>query len=456
MGKPAFLFAFCFILLLLGGAYLSIIPPYQIPDEPEHLARIFSLARGRALSHKTEAGTGDYFCPGVGADLAGFNDLRFRPEVTISPARWWQAWNASPPLACAPPLRTQFLAFNNMAMYSPAAYLPQVLGAGVAEALSFRVLSAVYLVRIFSLLAFLGILFFSLREARAAGAFALGPLLFFLTPMNLSQAGSASADSFALALLIYTGALFYSGLAAGRLSNGWLARALVTAALLSLCKSVLFIYAFILLVPVWRQGPARWPRTFLLAAAALIPGLIWAVAARGTYSPLVEGADPGRQFLHLASRPLASAELFAGALYGQLSFLVSSYVGLLGWVDTQLRGTKVYFYLLALCAWAIPASDKRLRLKARESAYLFLIAWGGALMATLAIYLSFNPVGRPGVAGLVGRYFAPSFVLALIALPRLRLPSYRWTRWPIWFAGATCFFFHLRMIVTLLRRYWGL
>src|SRR5688572_14069951 len=71
--KPQFLFIL-FMLFLLGSFFSSLIPPFQSPDEQDHLKRAYFLSKGRiAMVTPSGQSTGGLIDTGLHSYIASFH-----------------------------------------------------------------------------------------------------------------------------------------------------------------------------------------------------------------------------------------------------------------------------------------------------------------------------------------------------------------------------------------------
>ena len=98
------------------------------------------------------------------------------------------------------------------------------------------------------------------------------------------------------------------------------------------------------------------------------------------------------------------------------SYILQSFVGVLGWIDVELPDILTYSYLLILLAAALMLAGDKVRLNVPKKALIF-----GLLVITFAIvetamYIYATRPGRDRVFGVQGRYFIPMAPLFFMLL----------------------------------------
>jgi uncharacterized membrane protein len=404
---------FLALSLILGGAFLVLTPPFQVPDEEAHFRRSFELSQGHVIPIKDGNYTGDFLPAGLESLWAHFNRMRAHPEEKTSTREIVE----SRALTLSPSDR-EFVVFSNTAIHPPLTYLPQALGVFLARQFSSSVLVCFYAGRVFNFLTGITLTFLAIRLTPIA-KWAFAALA--LTPMSLFMTASLSSDVLtnALAFLLVAQIAECAFGPQQRLSTRSLVAIALLGMALGLAKQAYFLLplAFVL-IPVRKLGGGLRYGLGLagVMTASLLPVLAWGVVVRNVYSPpdLLFGMDPLEQF----RRMINNEEDISGLLlrtaqrwrsYGE------EYVGFLGWLDTRMP-TWLYFVQLALLA-AVSAFDRDQapRLSGRQAA----LAGGVVLLVgatvLLIMHLTWDPVGTPYIV-VQGRYFIPSSPLAAIVL----------------------------------------
>ena len=190
----------------LGLVYLFLIPPFQIADEPEHLARAYQLSEGKLHAEKRRGRAGGEFSASFVAGLKflsrvphkGYERVRVREVVN----EFLYGFRFRDPGG-----RKEFFAFSNMALYSPIPYVPQMVALSVARVANLTVAQGMYLARLFTFFTVFGIVSFALALLGEGTRVEWQLFLLLSLPMALTQMASSSADALCIALAVLNLAL---------------------------------------------------------------------------------------------------------------------------------------------------------------------------------------------------------------------------------------------------------
>ncbi len=424
-------------------AQLVITPPFQHPDEPAHYARILQLSRGDWIAEKTPAGTGAHFPAGWVKTLGLLSHVPFQGHVRVSREELKLAGEASPRFyetSSSP----EFFSFNHMALYSPAPYLPQLLGIAVARQAKLNLLQGLYVTRFFNWFFSLLVLGFALWIVRESKRAWWTIFLCLTTPMALAVFSSPSSDALLIALSGLASAMVLAGQAPFGVILG-------LAAFFSASKLIFFLIPFVFLPQIW-VAPGRWRKLALFSLAAILPNLIWTLLTRDLYSPFRPGVSAPEQLSWTLSHPMDALIAIFSTISDKWKYWISSGVGILGWLDVPVRNAfpwGIIILLYTIFGWgsdSIPFSKRRVWL---------LVALAFSFLVILTQYLSFTPIGVSWVEGVSGRYFLPVLPLVILAVPSLGSLPLRGeypARWVmalgfVWMQGVA--------LKALWMRYWG-
>jgi uncharacterized membrane protein len=116
--------------------------------------------------------------------------------------------------------------------------------------------------------------------------------------------------------------------------------------------------------------------------------------------------------------------LLANSLWQQASVLYAQLIGVLGWLDTPLRGWVYPALGLALILALSDRIEWPLGGRGRVLAVAGLTAIGYAAFVYLLLYITWTPVTAEQIWGMQGRYLLPALPIVAIfvatALPRQR------------------------------------
>jgi predicted membrane protein DUF2142 len=408
-------------LLLIGGgllylAYALITPPFQTPDEHQHLFRAWQLAHFQLYGERRGGESGGMVPAGLPAAAKAELGTVVPTAIRPVPKRPLGAiFSRSTPVSEAQP--KVFANFPGSVLYSPASYGPQIAAVRTGEALGLSVENIVRLGRMLDAALALGLLVLALAILPVGRLFLL--LVAFM-PMTASAAASFGQDGIVIgscAVLIALGVR-------ARFDGLWTRKSLLLlalfAAIIGLSKIVylpLVGLAWLPLPPSARPRPwLGWPVLVGIGGAAL--SALWLHSTAGLVVPLApDAAEPAAHLAFLAAHPLAFPATLGNTLvHRSLPIFISTFK--FGWMTV---GPVFSAALLALAAFAFAfrhgeAAAERLTRSWR--CWTALVGLVAAIGIPTALYLVSMPLGAPIVEGIQGRYFLP--LLPLIGLIFLR------------------------------------
>jgi hypothetical protein len=167
----------------LGGISLLIlallIPPFQVPDEPEHFFRSYQLSRLELSSRVQDGAAGTELPASLSELVQHFMGADALHRHVLPKRRFVDTFGEiGRPLE---PERTVFIGFSGSAFYPPPPYIPSAVAIAAGRGLGIGPLGLLYMGRFANALAALLITAFALRLFAAGRKFAL---LIALLPMT--------------------------------------------------------------------------------------------------------------------------------------------------------------------------------------------------------------------------------------------------------------------------------
>lgn len=414
----------CVLLLALLGALplVLLIPPLQVPDEPQHFERAYQISQLHLLAEGRDGKAGGMLPASLSdmvRDELGTTDLEADRPVTARPLARTLA-GLSRPLA---PERQAFTVFTGAAPYSPLPYAPQAVAIAAGRAAGLGPLGLLYAARLANALSAILLLVLAVRVApfaREALAFA------GLLPMALYQYASASPDAVTIGAT-----LLFTALALRALVAGWTGRSLVAATLLgAVFCSHKPVYAPLLLIalvpPLLRAGQRR-PALVangLILLVALGTAIGWLALNRSLSLTRLPGTDVARQVAFVTGDPLGFAAILRANLMGQAFRYWVEMIGVIGWLAVPLPAITYTLALFVMVLAVLIRRPEEPALPRIAGVWQLLLVTGCILLVELALYLTWNPVGWPEIVGVQGRYFLPLAAPFLAGVGTLlRLPA---------------------------------
>jgi uncharacterized membrane protein len=399
-----------FILFLLTASALlsTLTPPFQSPDEFEHITRAFLFGRGEiVLDAPIGQPSGGEIDSGLNLYMNRYSELPFNPDRKLTQTEI----NSAKQIAWAG--KNEFRPALGMAYYFPAIYAVHTAGLFIGKYLDLSVDSSYRLTRFALLLATCLILYYSFSLFKPP-TLALGLLLI---PMSLFQFSSASLDGIATAIAIFIISAFMRIRIDGEKSNSYLFPFMLLGWIL-IASSRLQLFPMILLAIVATLFYLKRPRYLIYVAAAAAFVIGWQILMMKTIvdGRVKLGATSAEIISYYFHYPSKLIEVFITTLTDgeYLRGLFSSFFGLLGWLDTPFPG-KEYIYLLILVSSIFLLSLKTLKVKQDRllAALLLSISMASIAIIFFAMLVTWTPHPAKLIEGVQGRYFLmPAILLA--------------------------------------------
>jgi uncharacterized membrane protein len=410
--RPEFVFA---AIALVAGVLLAFaMPPGTAPDETRHLSRVYVISEGffGVPGMKPPRIEIPRSIPELHRTIQG-DDYQHPQRRTIGE---WAAFLDQP----LDPERRAGIA--NAGTYTPIVYLPHLVGVAPGRWLGLSPAALVYLGRITSLLAWIGL---SALAIHLAPARQWTLALLALTPMSIASAASISGDPMTnAATLLFSVFVMRAIVGSGALVKNELLALLGAALFVGVAKPGYWPLALAALaIPPSRAGGRIRQLAIAagLAAAIAVPSLAWiAYAQQSAPAPPIAGSDPVAQLRFVLGDPLAFAGVLVRTLGQTAPVYFTTFVGELGPLIVKLPA--IFYALWAVALVAVIALDGPPPRTLDRNGRLWLGAAFAASIVTMfaMAYLGWNPVGERVIRGVQGRYWAPAVPMLVFALPSLR------------------------------------
>jgi len=408
--------------LLTGVAFVFLTPPFQAPDEPDHLSRAYHISQGSLLAERRGEFAGGDLPASLPKLAAPFlQDLAFQRDKKVSRAMLREAFAI--PLE---PSDRMFVAFKGTALYTPIPYLPQAFAVRIGTLIDMPPLVLLYLARTFNLLTSAALLYYAVRIAPCF-KWVLASLA--LTPMAIFLRASASADALtAGAAFLFISLVLSLAFGPVETTRRSALALFVAVSVVALSKPVYVPLALLVfLIPRTRLGS----RGRGVMIKSVVVGLAIAAFALSSwishsrYTPLhpTDPTHPREQVDHVLDRPAQFIAAVARTYVQEGRNLRTHFIGTFGWLDTPLDMRVVDAYCLMLLLLALVDGSRRVRISLVQRALIAAVCLAVVLAITLSQYLIWTPVGRATVEGLQGRYFMPIGPLPLLLLCNARFAA---------------------------------
>lgn len=389
---------------VLGGLSAFYSPINDVPDEYVHYARSLFLSEGDLnLSNNPQ-------------DLEVSEDIKAidqRAGKSLLKDKLGQVRHSDQQLS--------YLAVKMTNAYYSISYLPQALGLALGNALKLPVIWTYYLGRLVNLSAYLLLIYLALKRA---GAYQQVIAVVAMNPMTVYLAASYNQDGFATGMILLVISLFLNLLESPKVSYRQLLTYYLACLILVVTK---FPYLLLSLLPLFireegekHERMEKFLNKFLLTIIVIGFGLIWYLLYNQIQPPKL--AD----FLEKVNSSKQLQTIFSNLpLYGRLIFrkMFESLLNLNGMLiyGPLTYGTASSFTLyLAYLGLVYLNNLGKARVGAGLKLGLLLVILGVSGMITLALYLTWTPVGDLEILGVQSRYF-----IGLLPLIYLLLSSHK-------------------------------
>jgi uncharacterized membrane protein len=397
-----------------------LTPPFQNPDEVNHYLRAVQIARGELTGYRLSGpnwvsppNSGGHSDPGVIAASDPFNRLKFHPQQKVAGS---DLRSASSTLFG----RDEVIGFGNTVIYPPFLYLPSATSVWIGQSWKLPIVATLYLSRAANGAAALLITTLALSLAqRTRGVIAALVML----PMTAALYVSASQDALIISLsVLLVGIVDRIGTERRAASRTELGVIFIVASLVGMARPP---YGAIMFLPLAVSiGSSRRELSVVIGIGACIA--VWTIFSTKMAGVDMNDANAGVQMMYIFHHPLDVAPLAWRTLTEFSRNYFHEFIGVLGWLDTELpkwfvrgAGVALTASFLGVCA-STPGPRPWLP---------FMVAVAASSMVFGTQYLVWTRPLAPLVDGVQGRYFiplAPLVALALPAGPRLIRPVLPW------------------------------
>jgi uncharacterized membrane protein len=405
--KPEVVFV---ILALMAGLCMVFVnAPFETPDEASHFWRAYHVYEGNLISSRQGDCVGGWIPKSVATAHLPFENLVQHPENRVEK----NAINKG----LQEPFDDQDRVFVSMgfaALYAPVVYIPQVIGIVVGRLLGLSAFGMMYAGRVVNVLCWITVVYTAIR---ITPVFKWVFLLVALLPMSLYLAASLSADVSQNSISLLLFALVLRALWQKQ-TLSWTHMLAITllCVFLAFAKQTYFpLTVLVLLIPADRFSGLRNKLLFCVTAIglSLLACLLWSIAIKELYTPL-HGANAPEQLSLLMADPWGFVKILIDSIQGHWRGYVTTFVGILGFLDTPLPNWIYFSYPLVLIGTALfdrgcgEPMDKKQRL------WVIAVCMGVFLLVQLSMYLTWTKPGEQIIEGVQGRYFLPIAVTIVV------------------------------------------
>lgn len=421
--NPAKFFVFC--ALIFGILLITIIPPFQSPDEDSHFKKAYVMSQGKFYPTSRNGVVG-YDIP---TDMINY----ISEKLTYIGNRDKKYTYSEEILDDKLPKDYSDVTFHNFSTVevAPIAYIAPAAGivfSKIATKLigmdNISVVTMLHFARFFSLMMYIILVYLAIK---------MTPILkktfcaIALLPMSLALAVAISYDSIIIAITLLSTALIFKLIFddnVKKVSYKYLITFGVIAFILLTIKTVYVTVLFpLIFVPKEKYGDkiTKVLKSFgIILLIALCLYVINKIPLMQLEKNIVED-NSGKQLSFIISNPFKYLKIWIKTMISNRNFYFSGMIGTFGLIDTFVPTIYIVMYSLAL--FIIILSDFSLcpmKFNWKYKCVSILGSIATVFAAFLGLYIFWTSmelgVGAETITGIQGRYFIPIIPLAMIIL----------------------------------------
>lgn len=417
------------IMLLIGLLMVFIVPPFQMADEDSHFKKAFLVSTGVFFSETNPDGVKGNYLPNA---VLNFEDSHRYLINNINNKYNFEKFYLSSSLPVDYTEKT-FVSYSTMHT-NPILYIPQAIFMFLTRVLFYLFgmgnssiptpATYMYAGRIGNLLFYMGCMYLSLKYIPFYKRLVF---LLAIMPMSISLASSLSYDAMVIGVCFLTTSLilylvFNNELE--RITKKWLV-VLVTISIVLIELKQVYYPLILMLIFIPSTKFITFKRKIFYTSAIIGTGvlahLIWMLISATASPAATESSYVKDQLFFILSHPFEYIVILARTVKELMFFYLNSFVGNLGWLDTNFPPLFIFLYLLILIFVAIVDTNNKIRLTYKFKLLFSAIFVMIFILVETSLYLVWTSlpeiggVGHEIVSGVQGRYFIP-FVLLLLAL----------------------------------------
>ncbi len=407
---------FLIISFILGLLFIFFIPPFQGNDEVNHFSRAYQLSQFRIISQKHNEKVGDYLPASIDTlyEISRYETIRKNRNSKQSFSDISNMLNIKTNKESI-----KFVDFANTSVYPPLAYAGASIGIFISDRLSAPLLLSVYVGRLFNLLLWILMVYFSIRLIPIYKKLFL---LLALMPTTLYQATTVSSDPFIMGIGFLMTATFLHY----RQDNKIIDRTFITIFLLGVVSFFLIKLIYLPLVLLFFLIPndnfSSIKQRFFIFTLTVLAGfsvfLVWYVLNKGLVINQKPDVNIGHQLYFILIHPLDYIWIMISTLIWNLFTIIGEFISFLGWNYFPAKPSRLFYvvYSFFLIMYALEDGKKDYFLK-RKDKYIIAFSFLCFLILLCTIlYITWTPVGRHRILGIYGRYLIPASLLPFLLL----------------------------------------
>lgn len=390
------------IFFIISITFLNfIIPPFQSPDDFNHFKRAYLLSEGKFILEKSDGYTGGLIDNGLLNYMALHGDIPFNKSQKYST----EIYNKSKEIKWQKNQET-FSDLSNIAPYFPLTYTTQAFAIYLGKNLDTSIDKTYRLSR----LLFITFVFFIFFIAQKIYPIPFLNVMILLLPMSVFLFGAAHPDILIWSLLILILSI------SNRLNTNFENKIQIKEnifyfflVLIFLLVSNRAIYIFLYTLPILFFLKTKKLSWLLGISFFICLNILWIFLCELHHGPIRTDVETTNSI----SKLVDNFSIFTSSIITNLcdvgfyKFIIKSFIGQLGWLDTKLTDSIYCVYIIFLIYLHIQLKKYRpkINLLSYDKVLFFILITATALLYLLT-FLKWNEVGTEKIR-LQGRYFYP-------------------------------------------------
>ena len=399
---------------LLYAAYALLTPPFQTPDEHQHLFRAWQLSELQLFGERRGDRAGGVLPDGVGQaarrELGIIEPHARRVPVQRPLATLFNP--GTPPETGAPP---RFFNFFGSVIYSPAGYMPQIAAIWIGRSAGLSVEGIILLGRLLNAALTILLIYYAVRLTPVG---ALGLMCVGLLPMSASASAAFGQDGLAIGGACLLIAIGLRVALRGRWERSDLLISAALACLLTFSKILYLPLAMVSGQPFSPKG-VQWRRMLVPLLICMITAVLTALWLRANSGvvvpPQVDIPPAGDRLAEWLRHPTEFLTLLERT-YVTNGVQLFDTLFTFGWLNVGPVRSAAFLSMTAFVLTLVAGDPAADQLDWQTRLWLLLIAASVVLLISVALYLYWTPASDTLIAGLQARYFVPVVPLVLTAL----------------------------------------
>ncbi|MGM1021337.1 MAG: DUF2142 domain-containing protein [Bacillota bacterium] len=418
------------LMFIFGVVFVFVIPPFQMADEDSHFKKAYLVSNLNFFPETNDQGEIGNYIPKAILDSESshrylINNINEKYDYTKFYADTTTNANYEEKVF------TQY----STSKTHPLLYLPQAFFMFLVKFFSYifgfsswGTLSPVtymYAGRLGNLLFYAGCIYFSLK---IIPFFKRLVLLIAIMPMSLGLSASLNYDSMviSMSMLITSFIMYlaYNNSVSSITKNKFLLLCFLSVFLIELKQVYYPLLLLLFLIPGTKFASTKDKiiKIFLILLSGIVAHLLWILISKSGSAAPGDGIYIKDQFIFILTHPFSYIEILMRTIVHLRFFYLNSFIGNLGWLDTNLPPLFIFMFITLLFVVAIVDVNKEIVITIRNKIFYALIFCSIFVLVETSLYLIWTSIPEVGgvgyeiVSGVQGRYFIPFSITGFILL----------------------------------------